>query len=166
MYSSYSFTTPAQDGGEWSASRPRFTPGETTPGTHWTRVWVGLRAGLDTEATGKNRLLLPGNEPGSPGHPVRSQTLYWLSYLRCSVEMNLFSHGRVCVCVWCSKASHNQKMWLLEDVGYIPGWERHSWALCNPEKRILSRPKQLDKEQTDFDKFEREEEKNVEPWHF
>jgi hypothetical protein len=32
-YSSYSFTTSALDGGEWSASHPRraFTPGERTP---------------------------------------------------------------------------------------------------------------------------------------
>jgi hypothetical protein len=33
--------------------RPRFTPGERTPGTHWTGGWVGPRAGLDTEVTGK-----------------------------------------------------------------------------------------------------------------
>jgi hypothetical protein len=33
--------------------RPRFSPGERTPGTHCTGGWVGLRAGLDTEATGK-----------------------------------------------------------------------------------------------------------------
>jgi hypothetical protein len=50
-------------------------PRKGPSGTHWTRGWVFPRAGLDTEATGKNRLLLPGNEPGSPGHPVRSQTL-------------------------------------------------------------------------------------------
>jgi hypothetical protein len=50
-YSSYSFTTSALDGGEWSASRPgrAFTPGERTPGTHWRGGWVGPRAGLDTE---------------------------------------------------------------------------------------------------------------------
>jgi hypothetical protein len=35
---------------------------------------VGLRAGLDTEATEKkNRLTLPGIEPQSPGRPVHSQ---------------------------------------------------------------------------------------------
>jgi hypothetical protein len=36
--SSYSFTTSALDGGEWSASRPgrAFTPGVRTPGTHCT----------------------------------------------------------------------------------------------------------------------------------
>jgi hypothetical protein len=33
--------------------RPRFTPGEKTPGTHCIGVWEGPRAGLDTEARGK-----------------------------------------------------------------------------------------------------------------
>jgi hypothetical protein len=33
--------------------RPRFTPGERTPGTHWIAGWVGVRAGLDTDARGK-----------------------------------------------------------------------------------------------------------------
>jgi hypothetical protein len=68
MYSSCLFTTSALDGGEWSASRPRprFTPGERTPGTHCTGGWVGLRAGLDTEARGKNPLPLLGIETGTP----------------------------------------------------------------------------------------------------
>jgi hypothetical protein len=54
-YSSYSFSTSALDGGEWSASRPgrAFTPGERTPGTYCRGGWVGLRAGLDTEVRGK-----------------------------------------------------------------------------------------------------------------
>jgi hypothetical protein len=34
-------------------ARPSFSPGERTPGTHCTRGWVGLRAGLDAEARGK-----------------------------------------------------------------------------------------------------------------
>jgi hypothetical protein len=44
-YSSYSFSTSALDGGEWSASRPgrAFTTGERTPGTHWRGGWVGPR---------------------------------------------------------------------------------------------------------------------------
>jgi len=29
-------------------------PRERTPGTHWIGGWVGLRAGLDTEARGKS----------------------------------------------------------------------------------------------------------------
>jgi hypothetical protein len=37
------FLTSALVGGEWSASRL----GRFTPGTHWTRGWVGPRAGLD-----------------------------------------------------------------------------------------------------------------------
>jgi hypothetical protein len=52
-YSSYSFLTSALDGGVVSVTpRPRFTPGERTPGTHYTGGWVGPRAGLDTEAGG------------------------------------------------------------------------------------------------------------------
>jgi hypothetical protein len=50
MYSSYSFTNSAPDGGEWSASRP----GERTPCAHCTGGWVDLRAGLDTEVIGKS----------------------------------------------------------------------------------------------------------------
>jgi hypothetical protein len=68
---------------EWVVSvthRPRFSPGEKIPGTHCTGGWVGTRAGLDTEATGEILSPLPGIEPRSPGRPVRSQTLYWLSY--------------------------------------------------------------------------------------
>jgi hypothetical protein len=62
-YSSYSFSTSALDGGEWSASRPW----GRTPGTHWTGGWVGPRAGLDTEAAGK--ILCPRRE-SNPDRPV------------------------------------------------------------------------------------------------
>jgi hypothetical protein len=77
-YSSYSFITSALDRGEWSASRSGrvLPPGKWTPGTHCTGAWVGPRAGLDTEATGKILSPLPGIEPRSPGSPARSQTLY------------------------------------------------------------------------------------------
>jgi hypothetical protein len=60
--------------------RPRSSPGERTPGTHFTGGWVGPRAGLDAEARGKILSPLPEIEPRSPGRPARSQTLYWLSY--------------------------------------------------------------------------------------
>jgi hypothetical protein len=53
-----------------------FSPGERTPGTHWTGGWVRPRAGLDTEARGKILSPLMGIEPQSPGHPFCSQTLY------------------------------------------------------------------------------------------
>jgi hypothetical protein len=52
------------------------SPGESTPRTHYTGEWVGPRAGLDTEATGKILSSLPGIEPRSLGHPAHSQTLY------------------------------------------------------------------------------------------
>jgi hypothetical protein len=55
-------------------------PRERTPSTHCTGGWVGPRAGLDTEARGKVLVLLRGMQTRSHGHPVRSQTLYWLSY--------------------------------------------------------------------------------------
>jgi hypothetical protein len=49
-----------------------FTPRERTPGTHWTGVWVGLRASLDTETRRKILCLCWGSKS--------SQSLYWLSY--------------------------------------------------------------------------------------
>jgi hypothetical protein len=57
--------------------RPRFTPAERAPGTHCTGGWVGPRAGLDAEVRGKIPCLCRGS---NPGRPVRSQTLYRLSY--------------------------------------------------------------------------------------
>jgi hypothetical protein len=73
-YSSCSFLTSALNGGEWSASRPgRVYPRKMTPCTHCIGGWVGLRAGLDTEARGKNPLPLPAS---NPSRPVCSQTVH------------------------------------------------------------------------------------------
>jgi hypothetical protein len=73
--------------------RPRFTPGERIPGTHWTGGWVGPpRAGLNTEATGKILLPLPGIETRSPSHPVRSQTLEEVM----TVYFKVTRHAYVC----------------------------------------------------------------------
>jgi hypothetical protein len=67
-YSSYSYLTSALDG----VSGQRFTPG-----THWTGGWVGPRASLDAES--RRRILCPCRGSKS-GRPVRSQSLYWLSW--------------------------------------------------------------------------------------
>jgi hypothetical protein len=69
-YSSYSFTTSALDGAEWSASRPgrALPPGKGPPVyTQCTGGWVGPRAGLDTEASGK--ILCPRRR-SNPDRPV------------------------------------------------------------------------------------------------
>jgi hypothetical protein len=81
MYSSYSFTTSALHGvsGQLHASAALYHR-ERTPGTLWTGGWVDPRAGQDIEVRGKVLLPLPGIEHRSHGRPVRSQTLYWLSY--------------------------------------------------------------------------------------
>jgi hypothetical protein len=77
MYSSYSFSTSALDGGEWSTSRPgrALVQGKELP------LSIVQEAGWDpepvwTEARGKILSPLPGIEPRSPGRPARSQTLY------------------------------------------------------------------------------------------
>jgi hypothetical protein len=57
--------------------RPRFIPGEMTPGTHWIGGWVSPRAGLNAQFTRKILCLCRWS---NPGRSVRSQTLYWLSY--------------------------------------------------------------------------------------
>jgi hypothetical protein len=59
MYSSYSFTTWAQDGGEWSASRPgrALPPGPTVQ----VRSRVAPRAGLDSEVREKILYLRRGS---------------------------------------------------------------------------------------------------------
>jgi hypothetical protein len=61
-------------------TRPCYTLRERIPRNHCTGGW-GHRAGLDTDVRGKIILPLPGIKPRSPSRPVRSQTLYWLSYL-------------------------------------------------------------------------------------
>jgi hypothetical protein len=78
-YSSYSYLTSATRWG-WVVSvtpRPRFTPGERTPGTHWIGGWVGLSAGVDA---GARRKILCPCRGSKPDRPARSQTLYCLNY--------------------------------------------------------------------------------------
>jgi hypothetical protein len=67
-YSSYSFTTSALDGDEWSASRTGRTvpPGKGPTGTHCTGDWVGPRVGLDTQFRGKFSCLCRGSKLDRP----------------------------------------------------------------------------------------------------
>jgi hypothetical protein len=82
-YSSYSFTTSALDGREWSASRPgcalprgKDSPIPTVQEAGW--AWEPVCTQRLEE---KSSLPPPGIEPQSPSRPVRSHTLYyWLSY--------------------------------------------------------------------------------------
>jgi hypothetical protein len=46
--------------------RPRFTPGERTPGTHCTGGWVDPRVGLDKEARGNILCPCLGSNPDRP----------------------------------------------------------------------------------------------------
>jgi hypothetical protein len=75
MYSSYSFTTSALDGAEWSASRPgrALPPGKGPP------VPIVQEAGWASEPVWTERLEekspVPGIEFRSPDRSVRSQTL-------------------------------------------------------------------------------------------
>jgi len=41
-------------------------PQESASGSHWIGGWVGLRAGLDTEASGKILCLYRGSNPDRP----------------------------------------------------------------------------------------------------
>jgi hypothetical protein len=70
------FLTSALDGGKWSVSSLcHFTSGDTKPGTHWIRGWVGLRAGADA----KREIKISCREP-NPGRLAHSLSLYWLKY--------------------------------------------------------------------------------------
>jgi hypothetical protein len=79
--SSYTFTTSALDG----VSGQRHAPAALYPRGKVPRYALYRRLGgpqSRSEHRGyrKNSLPLLGIEPGSPGRPVRSQTLHWLSY--------------------------------------------------------------------------------------
>jgi hypothetical protein len=77
---SHILLTSALVGGEWSTSRPcHFTPGETSPGTHWIGGWVGRRGGLD-DVEKRNFLTLPGLELRPLGRRASSQSLHRLRY--------------------------------------------------------------------------------------
>jgi hypothetical protein len=107
-YSSYSFLTSATVWGRVVSvkPRPRFTPGERTPGNHWIRGLVGHRVGLDAEASRKIICLCRGS---NPDRPARSQTLYCLSY-RGSQTVNVNSNLNVATATDCDGAVRSEHM--------------------------------------------------------
>jgi hypothetical protein len=111
-YSSYSFSTSALDGGEWSASRPgrAFTPGERTPGTHWTGGWVGPRVGLDTEARGK--ILCSRRESNPDRLVVQPVVRYYTAWANPAIMNNVTSW------LW-FLCLHDSVMWSLFMNSYI-----------------------------------------------
>jgi hypothetical protein len=91
-YSSYSFSTSALDGGEWSASCPgrAFTPGESTGG------WVDPRAGLDTEARGNILWPRRGSNPDRPVvQPVVRHYTTWANPSPVMWQEPVFTHWAV-----------------------------------------------------------------------
>jgi hypothetical protein len=74
MYSSYSFTTSALDGGEWSASRPAaLSPGKGTP------VPIVQEAGWAPEPVWTQRLQEKSFAPAGDRTPIaRSRFIYKL----------------------------------------------------------------------------------------
>jgi hypothetical protein len=102
-YSPNLFLTSALDGvsGQRHALAA-LCPGERTAVTHCAGGWVGLRAGLDTEVRGKIPCPMQGIEHRSPGRPVRSQTLYWLSYPGSSLQVRRKIKFAQLLCVQCS----------------------------------------------------------------
>jgi hypothetical protein len=93
MYSSTQSWPQALDGGEWSASHLCFIPMEKTPSTHWIGGWVGLRAGLDTEARGKILCLCQGSNPNRPiNQSVVRHYTNWatqVTYILCLIHYRL-----------------------------------------------------------------------------
>jgi hypothetical protein len=72
-----SFLTSALHGGQCSALRPgRFISGQRVPCTSWIEGWLGPRVGLDA---GKRKISCLCWE-SNPNRPVRSPSLYRLSY--------------------------------------------------------------------------------------
>jgi hypothetical protein len=92
--------------------RPRFTPWERTPGTHWIGGWVSFRDGLDTEAREKILCLCRGSNPSCP---VCSRTLYWLSYPTIETERAL-ADTEHSICKGCRLQDRN--------VLWIINWEK------------------------------------------
>jgi hypothetical protein len=77
-YSAYSFLNSTLAGMSGQRLSPAaIYPADRTPGIHCIEGWVGLRAGLGSEASEKILFLCRGSNTADP---VCSETLCWLSY--------------------------------------------------------------------------------------
>jgi hypothetical protein len=56
--------------------RPRFTPGERSPGTHCRGGWLGPRAGLKAEVRGKILCLCQGSNTSHQSDPILTLFVY------------------------------------------------------------------------------------------
>jgi hypothetical protein len=119
-----------------------------TPGTHWTGGWVGPRAGLDTEDTGKILCLCRGSKPDR--HVVQPvvKTPFRLSYpapafvhlllktrsKETVITLGYCRHVRCCRVAWERPASNlllrKYESWRC-GVGHKPS-HRLSTPICTP----------------------------------
>jgi hypothetical protein len=121
-YSSYSFSTSALDGvnGQHHTPAALLPPGERTPGTHCTGVWVDPRAGLDTEARGK--ILLP-RRGSNPDHPVFQPVVRHYTAWANPAPIYIYICMCVCVCVY-KIQNHNSTscfVWVWNLVSHAKG---------------------------------------------
>jgi hypothetical protein len=104
--------------GEWSAPRlDSFTPRERAPGTHCIGGCVGPRAGLNDMEKWKF-LPSPGLELRHLGRPVRSQSLYRLSYPGSSSSIQILKERLCKFCVLQAGVQVSTVCWL--SLAYSP----------------------------------------------
>jgi hypothetical protein len=121
-------------------------PQQSSPGTDWIEGWMGLRAGLVTEARGKILCLCRGL---NPGRPVCSQPLYRLRCpsfsFACNTEVNAlscistFPHAFI---AWCLIKARRNSERILKRI-----WHRHKLINITSEP---CRNRQLKKRATKF----------------
>jgi hypothetical protein len=113
-YISYSVLNSARDGGQWSASWPGRALSPRKDPRHPLDRMLGLRAGLDTKATGKIRLLCRDRTPvvQSKSDTILTELLWLLLTFRKKFKHNKTLSGRK-ICYWdrdfCNIVSHSGK---------------------------------------------------------
>jgi hypothetical protein len=118
---------------EWVVSvtpRPRFTPGEGTPGTHCTGGWVGPRAGLDTEARGKILCPRRGSNPDRPVvQPVVRDYTAWANPAPIIVEYCFNNYWIITYIVLPNSEPYNKLFTTTEDGHWLKRvWYTNKWV--------------------------------------